>query len=320
MKRTTLIWMIAAVCLVFIGSIVFGGVMMFIKWDFTKLCTVEYETNTYELSDNFNDISVISNTSEIEFIISDNEQCKVVCYEEVSEKHSVSVENDVLLIKVVDAKKWYEHIGIFNGSPKITVYLPKSEYKTLSVKDDTGAVSVPKDFRFESADISTSTGFVKYSASVSDFVNIEASTGSIQVNDISAKTVDLVVSTGKVTVSSVSCEEDISVNVSTGKTELTDVKCKSFTSKGNTGKIDLDSVVASENISIERSTGDVTFSKCDAYEMFVKTDTGDIRGSILSSKVFITRSDTGRINVPHTTDGGKCEMMTDTGDIQITIE
>ena len=93
MKRTTLIWMIAAVCLVFIGSIVFGGVMMFIKWDFTKLSTVEYETNTYELSDSFNDISVISNTSEIEFIISDNKQCKVVCYEEVSEKHSVSVEN-----------------------------------------------------------------------------------------------------------------------------------------------------------------------------------------------------------------------------------
>ena len=53
--------------------------------------------------------------------------------------------------------------------------------------------------------------------------------------------------------------------------------------------------------------------------MFVETDTGDVTGSLLSDKVFITKSDTGSIDVPKTVTGGKCEITTDTGDIKIEI-
>ena len=42
-------------------------------------------------------------------------------------------------------------------------------------------------------------------------------------------------------------------------------------------------------------------------------------GSLLSDKVFITETDTGNVNIPKTTDGGKCEIKTDTGDIKIKI-
>ena len=72
--------------------------------------------------------------------------------------------------------------------------------------------------------------------------------------------------------------------------------------------------------SIERSTGDVRFTDCDAAEICVKTDTGDVTGSLLSDKVFITNTDTGSVNVPETISGGKCEIITDTGDIKITIK
>lgn len=320
MRRMTVIWLIVAACLVIIGSIVLGVVMMFLKWDFTKLSTVEYETNTYEITEDFNDILIDTNTAEIEFILSENENCKVVCYEETKAKHSVSVENNVLSINVVQTKKWYDYIGIFNGTPKITLYLPKKAYNILSIKDDTGSISVPKDFKFESIEISTSTGYVQNYASSSGKIKIKTSTGSINICDITAVSLDLWVSTGKISVSSVSCAEDISMKVSTGKTELSDVKCKNLTSKGDTGKISLDDVIASDKIYVERSTGDVSFNRCDAAEIFVETDTGDINGSFLSNKVFITETDTGSINVPATTDGGKCEISTDTGDIKITIE
>ena len=98
------------------------------------------------------------------------------------------------------------------------------------------------------------------------------------------------------------------------------MECKNLITRGNTGDVSLENVIATEMFSIERSTGDVRFTDCDAAEICVKTDTGDVTGSFLSDKIFITNTDTGSVNVPKTVIGGKCEITTDTGDIKITIK
>jgi DUF4097 and DUF4098 domain-containing protein YvlB len=64
----------------------------------------------------------------------------------------------------------------------------------------------------------------------------------------------------------------------------------------------------------------VKFERCDASELYIELDTGDVTGSLLSDKVFIAQSDTGRVNVPKSVTGGRCEITTDTGDIKITVE
>jgi DUF4097 and DUF4098 domain-containing protein YvlB len=107
--------------------------------------------------------------------------------------------------------------------------------------------------------------------------------------------------------------------VSTGETHIADLKCKNFTSTGDTGDITLRNVVASEKLSIERGTGDIEFADCDAAEIFIKTDTGDVEGTLLTGKVFVVETDTGSIEVPKNTTGGKCQISTDTGDIEIDI-
>ena len=81
----------------------------------------------------------------------------------------------------------------------------------------------------------------------------------------------------------------------------------------------LKNVIAGEGFSIERSTGDVGFDACDAAAISVKTETDDVTGSLLSSKIFITRTDTGKVDVPTTVSGGVCEIPTDTGHIRISI-
>lgn len=78
-------------------------------------------------------------------------------------------------------------------------------------------------------------------------------------------------------------------------------------------------MLAAEKFSVERSTGDVKFNRCDATTIYVKTDTGDVTGNLLSSKVFITNTDTGIVDVLQTVDGGKCEIITNTGDIELDI-
>jgi DUF4097 and DUF4098 domain-containing protein YvlB len=257
----------------------FSVAMTKIHWDFTKLSTVKYETNTYEVTDDFNSISMLTDTADILFVQSDDKICKVVCYEMSDMKHTTTVQNNTLTINVTDEREWYDHIGITLGSPKITVYLPKTEYVSLAIKEDTGDIEVPKDFKFGTIDIATSTG--------------------------------------DITIAGVTCEDDIVINVSTGKANLTDIKCKSFISDGSTGDISLNNVIATEKFSIERSTGDVKFDACDATEIWVETDTGDVTGKLLSEKIFITQTSTGDVHVPKSTNGGKCEITTSTGDIYI---
>ena len=318
MRKQTKRWLMIATCLLLIGCAVFGGVMMRLKWDFTKLSTVKFETNRYEIDEAFQSVSIDSDTADVIFVPSEGTETVVECHEQSKIKHVVEVKDGVLTIKLVDTRKWYEHIGISFGSPKITVTLPQGEYDTLSVKNDTGDIKVPNGYRFESMTLSASTGDVKASASA-DTVKIKTSTGRIDVEGIAAGSMELSVTTGRVHVVKVDCTGDVSVRVSTGKTFLTDLSCQSLHTEGDTGDLFMQNVVSTMAFSIKRSTGDVVFNGCDAAEIHVKTSTGNVRGSLRSDKVFLTSTNTGSVHVPSSVSGGRCEIHTSTGDIKIEI-
>ena len=144
MSKTTKIWLIAAAALVTLGAILFAGVMAQYDWDFTKLSTVTYVTSTYEVSDEFDKISINVDTTEIEFVPTENETCSIVSFEAEQVKHSATVQNGTLVVGTVDTRKWYDHICISLGSPKMTVYLPQNEYASLIIETDTGDINIPK--------------------------------------------------------------------------------------------------------------------------------------------------------------------------------
>lgn len=313
-------WLIVVIALVAVGLIVFVAVMSEYRWDFTELNTGKFETSRYEINEEFNSLSMDTDTADIRFVLSDDKKCKVECYEEEKVRHTVTVRENVLVIEVVNNKSWYDYIGFNFSSPKLTVYLPKTEYATLSIKEHTGHIEIPSNFVFENVDISLSTGNVDTFASTSGLLKIKASTGKISVGNATVGELDLSTSTGEIAVSDVSCTGNIKLKVSTGKTNLTDIRCQNLTSDGDTGAISLNSVIATEKLTITRSTGDVKFNSSDAAEILVETDTGNVTGTLLTDKVFITHTDTGRVNVPETVSGGKCKITTDTGDIKLEIK
>lgn len=320
MSKKTKIWLIVAVLLVVIGGIALCGIMNVFHWDISNLSTVKYQTNTYHFSESYKNISITTDTADIIFLPSDDADTFVTCYESENMMHTVAVQDGTLKIDLNDTKKWFTFIGFSFSIPKITISMPQGEYTELAITSSTGDVQIPNNFTFASMDMRGSTGDVASQASVSGSVKIERSSGDIQIENISASTLDLCVSTGEITISNTKILDKLNLLVSTGKTSLSDVQCKELTTTGDTGDIALERVIATENLTIKRTTGDVTFEHCDAGEISVITDTGKISGSLLTDKVFITETSTGRINVPKTTSGGICEIKTDTGDIKITIE
>ena len=319
MNKSTKLWLLIAALLILMGSLICCGMMTMLDWDFTKLSTNPYEPNHYEVVQSFRNICVETDAADLTFALSGDGKCRVECYEETKTKHSVSVEENTLVVKRTGRKDWYDYIGTHFGPPKITVYLPNTRYTALTIHESTGDVVLPEHFTFERIDISLSTGNTDCYASASEQIRIKASTGVINVYNVSAGVLDLSATTGGITVSNVTCTGNTNFDVTTGKVTLTDMTCSSLSSAGNTGDISLHNVIVADNLSITRTTGDVRFEYSDAGEILVVTDTGDVTGNLLSSKVFLTKTNTGDTELPPTASGDKCEIYTDTGDIRITI-
>lgn len=298
-----------------------------------------FDTNTVEIDETFSSISIDADTSDISILPATDGKCTVRLYEKKKLPHTVSVENDTLTITKAE-KKWYDYINFFNfKTPKITVYLPAAEYQRLSIKGSTGDIAISKDFTFDTIDINLSTGNTEIYASAANAVKVQASTGDITLIGVHTNRIDILLSTGDTTLNEVRCEGDIhiksttgDINLSntdctggintenrTGKSTMTNVRCKNLTSEASTGTLQMTNVIASEKFALERDTGDVHFDRCDAAEIEVETDTGSVKGTLLTNKIFITKTDTGTINVPESTQGGKCKITTDTGNITITI-
>ena len=321
MKKAAKVWLIIAVVFVVLGLAIFIAAMAINGWDFGKMGKSDFETNTYEVGEKFEKISIDLTTDDISFRISDDKSCKVVCREQEKTKHTVEVKDKTLEIKTTDNREWFEHISLFGfESPQTTVYLPEKDYDALVIRTDTGKVELPGDFTFASIDITGETGDVTCSASSKGATKIDLSTGSIEMKNALTGALSLSVSTGHISMDAIKAEGEIKTTSSTGKTKLKNVTCDQLSSGGSTGDMVMSHVLVKKLLSVERSTGDIVLDGCDAGEIYIKTSTGDVTGILQSEKVFITETDTGDINVPKTSTGGKCEIETNTGDIRIDIQ
>ena len=319
MKKLLIVCFIVAGSLILAGGMLFAGVMTALDWNFKNLSTTVYEITKHTVTDEFSDISITCNVETVSFLPSNDEKVTVICHEDQRIKHLVSVENGVLTIKRIDTKHWYDYIGINFGSPTITIYLPTGEYGNLNIKSTTGDVYLVSEHSYNSINIEATTADVSCTSSTKGDVNIKLDTGDITIDSISAKSLNLEVTTGDISVTKAYLDGDVSIEVSTGRSVLDDINCNDFYSDGSTGDLTMRSVIATGKFDIERSTGDITLEACDASDIYIVTDTGDVSGSLLSEKVFITKTDTGDIRVPSSVVGGKCEITTDTGDIEITV-
>ena len=274
-------------------------------------------TREQKITDDFKSIDIKTDTSDLTLLPSEDGECKVVCVETEKIMHTATVNGKTLSIEVADSRNWFAKLL----TPKMsaTVYLPKEAYESAMLESDTGDITVDGSFSIESVNIESDTGKVTVEDIKCNALVAKLDTGNMLINNISSSTlIKLENDTGNALIGNCKSRE-LYVGTDTGKVNIDTCSCTILGISVDTGDIDLVNVIAEGKFDISSTTGDVKFTACDASSVFVTTDTGDVMGSFLTDKVIFADTDTGKVDIPKLTSGGKCEITTDTGDIKITL-
>ena len=197
------------------------------------------------------------------------------------------------------------------------VRLEDSAVGSLDIETSTGDVFLARVAVTGEASVAVSTGDVAATDVTAAAFRSKGSTGHATLTNLTAATVEIERNTGRTTMTG--CEvTDLILENSTGDVALTDVRTARLVSEADTGDLTLTNTLVAEKLTVKRDTGDVTFCDSDAGEILIETDTGKVTGTLLTEKIFIVRSDAGRIDVPESVNGGKCKITTNTGKIIIS--
>lgn len=281
MSKKVEIWLIVATVLILVGALLFAGIMMSLGWDFTKLSTVDFEINQYEVVQKYESINITTITSDVMIILSEDNDTRVDCFEKEYLKHTVEVINGTLNIEVVDTRDWYNHLDINFHKPRIKVYIPRGEYNNLSIKATTGDITICEELAFRNIDVSLTTGDISCGASATNNIKLKSTTGDVRLEGLRAWNIEASLSTG-----------DISLR----------------------------NVVATGELYVTGTTGNIRLDECDATWTRIRLSTGNVKGSFLTPKIITAKTTTGSVDVPQSTTGGLCEITTTTGNIKITIK
>ena len=274
---------------------------------------------TFPLSGNYSGIEIESESGNIRFYESNGKSAKVVWSGNNAMRFSVNTAGRTLKVREKYKLPWFLRIGINPGKAEIGVYLPHADYKELDLESDTGNITVPAGFSFASAEIETDTGTVDFQANVNKTLKIHTDTGKITCSGSEPEKIEIHSDTGAVDVTDIRGTKDFKVNTDTGKISLTNVSCDRLSAESDTGSLTLANVVSSGKMDLETDTGSIHLDRCDAGKLEIESDTGSINAALLSDKIFTTKSETGKIDVPESAGSGECSIKTDTGSITIRI-
>ena len=279
MKKGLIACIIAVVMLVF-GILICGISFVLFGGDFSAMDTNKYVTNSYEITEDIENITISVVGADVKFELSSEDHVIGEIMDLPEKDYEVTAEGRELIVRNDDRASYFS-FGIHTKYPRVTVYLPMTTLNTLQLEAATGDVWVPAGLSFSDVHITVVTGDVKFLGTVQNEMDIKLTTGDVAMED---------------------CE------------------MKALTIKAITGDVWLQDVIASDKIDIRLTTGDTDFIDVDAGEISVQTGTGDITGILLSGKTFSTHVVTGDVHLPESTAGGTCTLSTTTGDINISIK
>ncbi len=284
-----------------VGLIAILASLVWIGFNFTKLNTTTFETTSYEIQENFQNIDIRDFVCNIRLVPAEDGVCRVVCAETDRITNTVEVIEDTLTITRTDRRRWYERIQIWWGNDlSVTVYLPEKTYQSLYLKTVSGHIEVPDTFSFSDVELLSTSGDISFAAGSSKGLLIQSTSGHIRAQNAAGGPVEAVTVSGDIV--------------------LSDITADTLHVKTTSGDIRASSVIVSGQADLNGISGHIQLKDSDAGSFAIHTVSGDVTGTILFPKNFATATTSGDIRIPASdTAAGGCNITTISGNIQIEV-
>ena len=297
MKTAKKVWLIVAGGLVLLGLILFVCALAYTGFDVQNLSTVLLQEKITVIDEPFQNIRIEETESDVEFVLSNDNTCKVSYMEGEGVSRMVYVQDGTLIVRREDDQKWLVRIGVWTQKMKTTVYLPKNAYESLSVS---GNIFVPSSFSFTLATIENTSGNIQSAASMETEMFARTVSGNISIEQASPQTLTAITTSGNLSLSSMTVRGEA-------------------TMKTVSGDVNLKQTRVENELSCSSTSGNVTFEQSDAGSLRVETVSGDVSGTLLSQKMFQVQSTSGNTNVPLSQSGGICTVTTMSGNVHLSV-
>ena len=300
------------------------------------------ESKEYTVAEDFRDIRVDTISADVTFVPSEDGACRVVTKDDGRMNYTVVVVDSTLTISAERKSPWYKKpFSLFGGAggARVTIYLPATEYQSLTVKTTTGGIEVNGRLNIlGNVSLTATTGDIEWQGSaerlfakattgeislenvtVAETITVETTTGGINLTRVIGGSLDIHATTGDIELVDSAITGQITAEVSTGEMTLTRVTCDGLDTQTTSGRIELTDTVAEGHIRAKTNSGAIRLVRADAASLSLKTTSGSVAGSLRTRKVIYAHSTSGSVNVPRFTEGGLCEIETTSGSIRITI-
>ncbi len=301
-KKTSLIiaivFIVSGLALSFTAFAVMG-------FDFKKFETVKYEMEETKPEGSFSKISVDSDEDVI-FAVSEDGTTRVTYPVYKDAPHDIRVENDTLKV-LVHKEDWHWTANIFIphitfSSAKVTIYLPKNVYESLTLETGSGDVVIPENFTFGDMTIKASSGDVSCKAQVTGAQNIKTTSGNIVDKNTKSEKISLTATSGDIWLESANVTETLEVKTSSGDITLKKVKGGAkFTAEHTSGNLRVEDGEFADTV-MEATSGDTTLMSINTASLSAKAASGDLwLGTVQATRNMTLKTSSGDITVKKAT-------------------
>lgn len=216
----------------------------------------QYQTNVYVIDENFRNLSISVDTTNVIIEPSTDEKTTVVCFEKKKTKHKVIVNNDTLEITGLK-RKWYNCVRF--KQPKLTVSIPKNKLENVLINCKTGNVDVRKINCVSDLDVNVFTGKTVIRNIYCNNFNSMGCTGKVSLENLIVSN-ELTVKRCTGAVVFKDCDAAmVFVKTKTGSIKGHFLTEKGFVAKTTTGKIKVPNNQNGGRCELKTTTGSIKF-------------------------------------------------------------
>lgn len=306
---------IGLICMA-IGAVLIAGVGVIHGFDFHVLAETVEQKKAFEINEPFAEIEVGSDSGTIRVEKSQDDVCRVECWQSENYMYNVSVQAGRL--KIEGERKGL--LGLFHlgaNDPVICLYLSEGAYDRIDAEAASGDVVIAEGLTFGNVAMNTASGNITFSGAASDTVEAKSASGKIQIFG-SANCAELHSTSGSVSVTG--DVKTIHAQMTSGGVRIADGAVETVNVSATSGSIAFENVNA-ESLSASTSSGRVQFINADAQKIDIETVSGSVTGTLRSDKIFNVKTTSGDVQTPRSAaGGGECDIQTTSGDVSITVE